>query len=455
MEKKKVLDILKEIEDDDRKIGETKIVIGTNRRILDDVYPKIIGFLKKNGWEVVKHFEKITVTPMATGTERVFARLQSAQERAISLGGQIGSMTRTAFQIFNDIVKLEQLAMLLDQYKNAKDEREKASALKRLKQYWAMKVDPTESGAGSIDNLAVRYGMSILRDAFYAVDTIEEAEKLDINERIKRILIIKLRSFYNWLDLAMEEVPRRLEFMRRYLKQHMTWIKTYLEWLKPYLRITKVLRFYRPERADVLELVDQVFVTSGLLAFKEIKRDSEEGLLCLQILLDEISRIGGAAVRPRGEAIVRKGRLEVTLRCYLLKDGEKKKLKEAIKKEEELMIEEELGSSLTEMIKEMENYLKSSEKRAKKYYERLIGEGREEEKKEKKKGFLDRLKEETEFIGPIIEFIGRIGRKKKEKKKEEKKEKEYSTGDYIKKGARDEYDKVREGLKKLLEEVVL
>lgn len=448
--KKRVKDLLEELEKEKkRKIGETKIVFERKGKIIETFYIDLMNALKADGWDIVKHFEKISITPMATGAGPIVQRLTTHQDRVTALGKTIGEFTRSAFTIFNDIMKLEQLAMLINQYKNAKDESTKSSALKRLKQYWAMKVDPSESGVGSIDSLATRYGMAVLRDAFYAVDSIEEAEKLDINERVKRILLIKLRSFFNWLELSMEDVPRRLSLLRKTLKQHIQWIKTYIEWMKPYLRVTKALRFFRPDRPDILELLDQTFITSGFFAFKEVKFNNERFIFCAYIVIDEISKTKGVPIRPAGETIARYGTLEVTLKAYAINDKEKREIIEAIKKEDEMIVEEELGSAIMDMVKEMEEYLKNIEKRTKEYYEKLFGVKREEKKKE---SFVDRLKKETEFIGAIIEFFEKLGKKKKKEKKKEKKEKvpEYEITDKMKKKAKEVFIKLKVAIKKMV-----
>ncbi len=450
--KKTVKELLKEWEDNEKKIGETKIISVRKGNILENFYTDLVEALIDDGWEIVKHFEKITVTPMSAGGGAIAQRVASAQDRVITLGKTIGELTRTAFMMFNDIMKMEQLAMLIDQYKNSKDERTRSSALKKLKEYWTTKVDMVESGPGSINQLAVRYGMAMLRDAFFAIDSIEEAEKLHINDRIKRILIIKMRSFYNWLELSMEDVPRRLNFMRKYLRQHLNYIKTYIEWLKPYLRVTKALRFFRPERPDIFELLDQTFVTSGFFAFRKAKgKDDKEFLVCAYLVIDEISKVRGVKVPPAGETLARYGKLEVTLKVFAVGEKEKEDLKEAIKNEESLMIEEELGSSVVEMIKEMEEYLENIEKKTKEYYKKILGKEEEEKKEEKKKGLKERLKEETEFIGAILSLIEKFKKKeeKTEKKEEEKKE-ELKVTKGIKKAALEIFIKLKISIKKML-----
>lgn len=446
---KTVKEVLENLEEKGRNVDKTKIIFEKKGKIVESFYVDLINALKADGWEIVKHFERISITPMATGAGPIVQRLTTHQDRVTTLGKTIGEFTRTAFTIFNDIMKLEQLVMLINQYKNAKDESEKSSALKRLKQYWAMKVDPAESGAGSIDSLAARYGMAVLRDAFYAVDSIKEAEKLDINERVKRILLIKLRSFFNWLELSMDDAPRRLNLLRKSLKQHIQWIKTYIEWMKPYLRVTKALRFFRPDRPDILELLDQTLITSGFFAFKEIKFDNQRFLICVYILVDEISKTRGVPVRPAGETVVRYGTLEVTMKCYAINDKEKKNIIEAIKSEEERIVEEELGSAIVDMVREMEDYLKEMEKKTKKYYEKLLGvEERKEEKK--KESFIERLKKETEFIGMIIEFFEKIGKKKEKKEEKKEEEKEYEITDTMKRKAREVFTLLKIAIKEMV-----
>jgi hypothetical protein len=118
---------------------------------------------------------------------------------------------------------------------DSKDLAEAKAARLTLKQRWMDKVD-IQKGNSSIKGLALSQQADFvtLLDAFLAAETKENVKDLDLNERVKRIVMSRLYEFETWIDKSKEELTRRYN-IQKILKSQVNTLKLYSRWVKPYL----------------------------------------------------------------------------------------------------------------------------------------------------------------------------------------------------------------------------
>jgi hypothetical protein len=69
-----------------------------------------------------------------------------------------------------------------------------------------------------------------------AANTLNEAKSIDINERVRKILMARLDEFLEWEKRSESELTRRYNIQKTYLKSQVDTLKLYTRWVKPYLK---------------------------------------------------------------------------------------------------------------------------------------------------------------------------------------------------------------------------
>ena len=103
------------------------------------------------------------------------------------------------------------------------------------------KVD-MQKGQGSINALSSgNLQFVTLRDAFMIANSVSDVEKMDLNDRVKRILEPRVLEFLEWKKRSEEELKKRFEIEKIYLKSQVAALKLNSRWAKPYLRAAQQL----------------------------------------------------------------------------------------------------------------------------------------------------------------------------------------------------------------------
>src|SRR3989344_1541332 len=98
-----------------------------------------------------------------------------------------------------------------------------------------------KKGRGSINMLAQDLNFLTIRDAFMIVNSVEDVEKQDLNDRVKRILKPRMQEFLEWKERSEKELLKRYEIERAYLRSQVAALKLYSGWTKPYLKTAQKL----------------------------------------------------------------------------------------------------------------------------------------------------------------------------------------------------------------------
>lgn len=380
---------------------------------LEPLYFWILDFMNNtfNG-DVEKLLDNFTSSPGSGHFAELGARATRMQEEATKILGNVNTVLKS---IINIIYDLKEFEIRLEHYEEAKSKnKENAEAgLLALKQIWMDQVD-IKRGRGSINMLAQDLNFITLRDAFMVAKTIEEVDKIDLNDRVKRILKPRLQEFLEWRKRSETELKKRFEIEKTYLKSQTNAIQLYSRWAKPYLKAASQLNMSEKTRPEVVNVFNTLFLELTLLGknkadprqtaidkdipqdFKEIKM-KRDYYSC--VLVDFNFR---GIPQKVGQHYTFGGRANVTFKAYALNQNELDLLHERLK-ESDLndalnLVEGATEESLNQLKEDINYFLK------------------EESERESLEG-----KKQTEDVNPFLSLFGFGNKKTKPKDKDEAK----------------------------------
>jgi hypothetical protein len=162
------------------------------------------------------------------------------QQQGSKILGEINTVLRS---VLNLVYDLKEFRIRLQNYDDLKSKDKNVSDASRLalKQIWMDKVD-IQKGNSSIKAMALGQGGFVtLIDAFLAAEDEKKVKELDLNERVKRILLPRVQEFNTWLKQSEQELRSRYKIELNYLKSQVNSLKLYARWAKPYLRAAEQL----------------------------------------------------------------------------------------------------------------------------------------------------------------------------------------------------------------------
>jgi hypothetical protein len=398
-------------------LSEHRLVYDSSSETLEPVYFFILDLMNDLGLKPQKYFDSFTSSPGSGYFSEMGQRAGIMQQQGTKLLGDVNNVLRS---IMNIIYDLREFKIRLQSYADLKspDKNQSQAALLSLKQIWMDKVD-INKGNSSIKAMALgQAGYQTLIDAYLFVKDINDADKLDLNERVKRIVKARIIEFNDWLHNSEIELKKRYEIEKTYLKSQVNSLKLYSRWAKPYLRAAAQLETKEHGREPALVKVFNTLLLELTLMGKsglKIKELALEGKLPSEfkslnqkrdyfgcVLVD--FRFRGIPQRVGQQAhYVFGGRAEVTFNAYALNSDEIAKIDEELEK-----------SDINDVLSLVEGVTTESLEQLKYDIEYFL----EEEKKEEKK-FQD-------ASNPFIALIGGYNSKGEKPKKDEKGEKKIS-----------------------------
>jgi len=400
-------------------LAEHLLVYDSPTETLEPVYFWLLDLLDTFGISAEKIADSFTSSPGSGHFSELMGKATAMQQQVSRIMGDINNVLRSTLNLVYDLKEFRTRLQVYDDYKDAK---KKDVARQALKQIWLDKVD-INKGQGAIHAMATgQLGFATLRDAFLIVNNETDVEKLDLNDRVKRVLIVRIYEFNTWIGQSEKELRKRYEIERSYLRGQVNNLKLYSRWVKPYLQAaTKLEQGEEGRNPELVTAFNSLLLDLTLLGTQEQKPEdlAASGKLSTEfkkwnlkrkyysiVLLDFHFR--GIPTRTQQGGYVTGGRVSVTFRAYSLNQEELDKLNELLKKTDLSdvlqLIEGITEDSMGQMQKEIDYFLE--------------GKDEEEEKEEKKK------KEEDEGSNPFKALIGGYDKKDKEVKKEKKKDEE-------------------------------
>jgi hypothetical protein len=371
-------------------VWEHQIIFDSTSEQLEPRYFWVLDYLReKQGLKVEKLEDNFAAAPGGGYFSEIGAKATKMQEEGMKLMGTINTLIRTIINLLYDLKDFEIRMKQYEGLKNPKKELAQA-ALLSLKNVWLDKVDMPQRGRGSIHQMTYELGFTTLRDAFLAADKIKDVDKIDLNDRVKRVLKPRLAEFYAWLERSEQERKKRFEIEKAYLRSEVSALKLYTRWAKPYLRIAEELRMRAGDGAgkritdpelvnafntmvmDVKIMGTKQFKPDALAKSKDIPREFEHEKFKRDYFGVEIVQFHfrGLPFRtPQGHYVFG-GRMELTFKGYSLNSEELQFLRQEIEKDDLgsalKLVEDVTEKSLEQMQEDLDHFLKEEPPKEKK-----------------------------------------------------------------------------------------
>jgi hypothetical protein len=376
---KPIHEIIEEISPYYKKKGKADsmntLVYDSTSETLEPIYFWILDLMNDQGLAPEKLIDNFTSTPGSGHFSELGTRATRMQDEAMKIFGTLNTVLRS---VLNLIYDLKEFRTRLSHYKKLKSKKkdDRDAARLSLKQVWMDKVDIAK-GNSSIKAMALgQAGFQTLIDAFLVAKDEDDVKKLDLNDRVKRILKPRVQEFNFWLKQSEAELSKRYQLEKTYLKSQVNSLKLYSRWLKPYLQIAMQLEMESPGRnPNLVNTFNTIVLGLTLLGKSEIdpKEAAVHGNLPIEFKEMKVKRkyyqcalvdftFRGLPQRVNQQShYVFGGRVEVTFRSYGLNEDELKKLNEELDKSDIgdvlSIIEGASESSMDELKEEIDFFL--------------------------------------------------------------------------------------------------
>ena len=254
---------------------EHNLVYDSPSETLEPIYFFILDMMGKMQLSIKKITDNFASSPGSGHFSELGIKKTQMQEQASKILGTINGVLRS---ILNLIYDLKEFKIRLSHYDtaNSKDRAKSEAGILALKQIWMDKVD-VQRGQGSINALSAgNLQFVTLRDAFVVANSPEEVDKMDLNDRVKRILKPRVQEFFEWKKRSEQELKKRFEIEKTYLKSQVDALKLQARWAKPYLKAAEKLA-QNEKLADEAALVtafNTILLQLTLIGSKEVKVES-------------------------------------------------------------------------------------------------------------------------------------------------------------------------------------
>jgi hypothetical protein len=352
--------------------AEHKMVYDTISGSLEPVYFWILDLMEDMGFTVEKLIDNFSTSPGSGHFGEFGQRATIMQQQGTKILGDINNVTRS---ILNLIYDLKEFKIRIGAYDDLKSNEKKEAALMSLKQIWMDKVDITK-GNSSIKAMALgQVGFVTLIDAFLVAKDEKDVDKIDLNDRVKRILKARIQEFNLWLIQSEVELRKRYEMEKSYLKSQVNSLKIYSRWAKPYLRTAQQLEQKEQGRnPDFVKTFDTIILELTLFGKSQISPPVELSNLKARkyykcVLVDIYFRGIPRKIAQQAHYSFG-GRAEITFRAYSLNEEEITKLNEEMEKSDISdalsLIEGATTESLGQIQEEIDYFLNETQEKQEK-----------------------------------------------------------------------------------------
>jgi hypothetical protein len=346
--------------------AEHTLVYDSSSETLEPVYFFILDLMNDFALAPQKYTDTFSSTPGSGHFAELGQRGTIMQQQGTKILGDVNTVLRSVLNIVYD---LKEFRVRLQNYEDLKSDK-KESALLSLKQIWMDKVDIAK-GNSSIKAMAMgQAGFQTLIDAFLAAKDIKDVNKLDLNDRVKRILLPRVREFHIWVEQSEKELRKRYEIERIYLGSQVNSLKLYSRWAKPYLRAAQQLEMKEMKREPALvKTFNTILLELTLLGKTKIKIEDAalEGKLPaeLQKLKTKRDYFSCILVDFKFRGIPQKvsqqphylfgGKAEITFRAYALNSEELEKIEEELEKSDVEDVLRLIEGTTTESLQQLQD----------------------------------------------------------------------------------------------------
>jgi hypothetical protein len=255
-------------------IEKHKLVYDSFSQALEPIYFWILDYINGRYGKSEKLIDNFMTSPGSSQFGEMGSRATRMQEEAMKMLGTAGAIVKS---ILNIVYDLKEFKIRLNNYDDlkSKDKARKSAALLSLKQVWLDQVDFAKRGTTSLKQMAAQFDYVTIIDAFMVANSLEHVKKLDLNDRVKRILEQRVLEFQNWIKESEQELRKRFEIEKIYLKNQVNSVKLYARWIKPYLKAAQQLEQRGSESAALVSSFNTTLLELTILGRRKIDIDLE------------------------------------------------------------------------------------------------------------------------------------------------------------------------------------
>ncbi len=324
------------------------LVYDSSSETLEPVYFFILDLMEDFGLDTEKLIDNFSSSPGSGYFAELGQRATIMQQQGTKIMGDINTVLKSVLNIIYD---LKEFRVRLQHYDDvdSSDSGKASAALLSLKQVWMDKVDILK-GNSSIKAMALgQMGFQTLIDAFLVSKDEKDVAKLDLNDRVRRILLPRINEFNIWVKESGRELKKRYKLEKTYLRSQVNSLKLYARWARPYLKVAAELERKEVGRAPALvKIFNTILLELTLLG--KIKIDVKDAAVHGELPADfeklktkrdyYICVLVNFNFRGIPQKISQQphyvfgGKAEVSFNAYALNEDELKKLDEELGKED-------------------------------------------------------------------------------------------------------------------------
>lgn len=366
-------------------LAEHKLVYDSSSETLEPIYFFILDLMDEFGLGPKKLVDNFSSSPGSGHYSELGQRATIMQQQGAKIMGDINTVLRSVLNVLYDLKEFKIRLQSYDDLYKADENVSKAAKL-ALKQLWMDKVDYPTKGNSSIKAMALgQAGFQTLIDAFLVADDEKATDKLDLNDRVKRIVKSRIGEFNAWVKHSEQELRKRYELEKNYLKSQVNSLKLYSRWARPYLVAASKLqnKDFSQDNPNLVNVFNTLLLELTLLGKQNLKiKDAAlEGELPKEFtnetLLKTFKRDYHMCVlvdfefRGIPQRVAQQshyafgGKATMTFRGYVLNDHEIAKLEEVLAKEDVsnalTLVEGATGESLKQLQDEIDYFLEDKD----------------------------------------------------------------------------------------------
>jgi len=358
---KTIPEIIKEVSGRDAE-SEHKLVYDSPTETLEPIYFFILDLMNEFGLAPEKLLDNFVSSPGSQHFGEIGQRTSIMQQQGSKLLADINTVVRS---ILNIIYDLREFKIRLQDYDDLKNPSKKEGALLSLKQIWMDKVDMQKGNSGIKAMALGQAGFNTLIDAFLIVKNEQDVDNLDLNQIVKRILKPRIHEFNIWLIQSENELRKRYEIEKTYLKSQVSSLKIYSRWAKPYLKAAQDLEMEDSGRNPALvKMFNSLLLELTLLGKRKVDnsypfayKQKRDYFIC--VLINFVFR---SIPQKTQQGFILGGRAEVTFSSYVLNSDDLNRLNEELDKSDISsafnLVESSTSESLGQLEEDINYFLK-------------------------------------------------------------------------------------------------
>lgn len=351
----------------EKPMTEHKLTYDSSSETLEPVYFFILDLMNDFGMDTEKLVDNFASSPGSGHFAELGQRATIMQQQGTKILADINTVLRSVLNIIYD---LKEFRIRLNNYDDLETDKKEAAVL-ALKQIWLDKVDITK-GNSSIKGMALgQAGFQTLLDAFLVIKDLKDVDRIDLNDRVKRILRPRILEFNDWVVQSEKELRKRYEIEKTYLGSQVNSLKLYSRWAKPYLRTAQQLEFKDMGREpSLVKVFNTILLELTLLGKSElnVKESALAGRLPEQLKNYKPSRsyYSCVLVEFKFRGIPQKisaaqphyvfgGRAEIIFKSYVFNEDEIKKINEELENSDLGDVLQLIEGATTQSLEELQD----------------------------------------------------------------------------------------------------